>query len=363
MATIRVFAEDDIPAAVGLLGRVYPQYRWSSQAACESYFREMLFDNPWRDPELPSWVAEENGRICGYYAVLPRPMLFRGRPIRVAVGSQFAVDPDQRNSLTALQLVKACLSGPQDLTLTDGATDVARRMWIGIGGTAPVLYSLHWTRPLRPVRYVLSLLEQRGRFPLPLTFAARPLAAMADGLAVRLRANRLLREKTELAEEALDPATMLAHLSEVSNGTALQPLYDARSLAWLFEQTARNTHLGRLRARSVLDGERRLLGWYLYYLREGRVSEVVQVAAREDSFDRVLRRLLADAWRLGAAALHGRVDPRFAKELSHRHCWFRMEAPWTLVHSRNADILAAIRQGDAFLSRLQGEWWMRFLGG
>lgn len=363
MATIRTFAEDDVPAAIALLGRVYPEYRWTSQPACESYFREMVFDNPWRDPELPSWVAEEDGRICGYYAVLPRPMLFRGRPIRVAVASQFVVDPDQRYSLTTLQLVKACLSGPQDLTLTDGATDLARRMWIGIGGTAPLLYSFHWTRPLRPARYVLSLLEERGPFPRSLTFAARPLGAMADALAARLRPNRFLREATELVEEALDPAAILAHVRDILRGTALQPLYDARSLAWLLDQAARKTRHGSLRARSVLDGERRLIGWYLYYLRAGGVSEIVQIAARENSFDGVLRRLLADAWRLGAAALHGRLDPRFAKELSDRHCWLRLDGPWTLVHSRNADILAAIRQGDAFLSRLDGEWWMRFLGG
>jgi hypothetical protein len=94
-------------------------------------------------------VAEENGRISGLYAVLPRQMLFRGRPIRVAVGCQFMVDPDRRHSLTALQLVKACLSGPQDLTLTNGGSDTSRCTWIGIGGTAPLLYSLHWTSDSR----------------------------------------------------------------------------------------------------------------------------------------------------------------------------------------------------------------------
>jgi len=75
MATLRILAEDDVPAVVELFGRVYPEHRWASQAACESYFREMLFDNPWRDPELPSWVAEEDGRIAGFQAVLPRRML------------------------------------------------------------------------------------------------------------------------------------------------------------------------------------------------------------------------------------------------------------------------------------------------
>jgi len=87
-AAVRVFAEDDVPAAAALFGRAYPQHRWASQAACESYFREMFFDNPWRDPELPSWIAEEDGRISGFYRVMPRPMRFRGRPIRAAVTCQ-----------------------------------------------------------------------------------------------------------------------------------------------------------------------------------------------------------------------------------------------------------------------------------
>jgi len=363
MATLRIFAEDDISAVTALFARVYPQHRWASQGACGSYFREMLFENPWRDPELPSWVTEEDGHISGFYGVMPRPMLLRGRPIRVAVTCQFMVDPDRRHSLTALQLGKACLSGPQDLTLADGAHELSRRMWIGIGGTAPLLYNLHWTRPLRPARYLLSLLEEHSALPFPLTLAARSLAAPVDALAARLRPNQFYREEGNLTEDALDSATMLAHLPEVFDGNALQPVYDARTLAWLLEQAARKTRLGPLRARAVLDGERQLIGWYLYYARTGGVSEVVQLAARNGSFDHVLQRLLADAWRHGAAAVRGRLDPRYVQELSHRHCWFRREASWTLVHSRHADIMAAIHQGNAFLSRLEGEWWLRWTDG
>jgi len=320
----------------------------------------MFFDNPWRDPELPSWVAEEDGRISGFCGVIPRPMVLRGRAIRVAVTCQFMVEPGQRRGFTALQLAKACVSGPQDLTLADGANDLSRRMWTAIGGTAPLLYSLHWTRLLRPARYALSLLEERAALPFPVTLAARPMGALADALVARLGDNRFLREDTQLAEDALDAATMLAHLPEVLQGCALQPVYDIRSLAWLLEQTARKTRHGTLRARAVLDGERKLIGWYLYYARAGGMSEVVQVAARNGSFDRVLQRLLADAWRHGAAAVHGRLDPRYVEELSRRHCWFRRENTWTLVHSRHAEILATIDQGDAFLSRLEGEWWLRW---
>jgi hypothetical protein len=77
----------------------------------------------------------------------------------------------------------------------------------------------------------------------------------------------------------------------------------------------------------------------------------------------VLQRLLADAWRHGAAAVRGRLDPRYVQELSRRHCWLRREESWTLVHSRHPDIMAAIHQGNAFLSRLEGEWWLRWTDG
>jgi hypothetical protein len=275
-----VFTEHDVPAAAALFARVYPEHRWSSQAACESYFREMLFDNPWRDPRVPSWVAEEDGRISGFQTVMPRPMRFRGRPVCVAVSTQFMVDPDKRRSLTALQLAKACLSGPQDLTLADAASDQARRMWTSIGGTAALLYSLQWTRPLRPARYALSLLERRAALPRPLALAARPVGALADALAARLRPNRFHEDQGDFSEEALDAATMLAALPAVLDGCTLRPMYDARSLAWLLDQTARKTFYGTLRTRVVRDGKRETVGWYLYYVRAGAVSEVIQIAAR-----------------------------------------------------------------------------------
>ena len=363
MATVRIFSEDDVPAVARLFGRVYPQHRWASQSACEAYFRDVLFHNPWRGLELPSWVAEENGRITGFQAVVPRPMKFRGQRLRVAVGTQLIVDPEKRRSLTALQLLKACLSGPQDATLSDGANEETRHLCMGLGGTVALLYSLHWTRPLRPARHALSLLEGRSSLPRSLKYAARPLANLADVISARLHPNRFLWEATELTETTLDAAAIMAHLPEFLRGIALQPEYDIRSLAWLLEQTARKSRHGKLRARAVLDGERRLIGWYLYYVQAGDVSEVVQLAARDGKFDSVLLRLLADAWRQGATAVRGRLDPRHAQELSDRHCWLRREGTWTLAHSRRADVLAAIQNGSAFLTRMEGEWWLRFHDG
>src|SRR5260221_8988077 len=206
MATLRAFAEDDVPAVAALFGRVFPEERRASQAACETYFREIFFDNPWRDLGLPSWVAEEDGHMAGFAGVMPRRMLFRGRPIRVAVGCQFMVDPNRRHGLTALQLARAALSGPQDLFIADGANGLSRQIWAGLGGTTPLLYNLHWTRPLRPARYALSLLEERGALPRALTLPARSAGALVDALAARLRPNRLHRAEGELKEDALEAA-------------------------------------------------------------------------------------------------------------------------------------------------------------
>jgi hypothetical protein len=272
------------------------------------------------------------------------------------------VHPSARHSLIALQLVKTVLSGAQDLYVTDGSNEQARRVWLGIGGTAPILQNLDWTRLLRPARYALALLDKSTR-RRPLLHAARAPCALADALAARLHPNRFDQADDALSDQPLNAGAMLAHMPEVvDRNYPLRSLYDRSSLAWLLDQAAGKVRHGELRSRAVFDGER-LLGWFIYYARPGVVNEVLQVTACDDAFDRVLRRLLIDAWRQGATALRGRLDPPHVQQLSDRHCWFRREGAWTLIHSRHADIVAAMERGAAGLSRLDGEWWLRFVGG
>jgi hypothetical protein len=191
---------------------------------------------------------------------------------------------------------------------------------------------------------------------------ASPLAAGLDRLATRLRPNRFLRDAGECVETDLAASEMVARLDEFSADRALRPDYDASSLAWLLGQTARQTARGRLRGRAVRDRRGDLLGWYLHFVRAGAPSEVVQLASRGGTEDAMLRCLLADAWRQGATAAHGRFDPSIAAALSRHHCWLRAEGPWMAFHSRDAEVAAALQQGDAFFSRLDGEWWLGFQG-
>lgn len=358
---VRACTEADIPAVIALFERVYPKHRWADRIECERYLHEMLFGNPWRDLELPSWLSEEHGLVTGFIGIMPRKMLLQNRPIRAAVGFLFMVDPEQRDNLIALRLVQAVLTGPQDVFIVDGANDEARRLCLAAGGCAPLLYRMHWTRPLRPARYALSLLAcDKG-----MTHAAaalRPFGRIVDAAAARMRPNRFNFDKGNLIEEPLAAADMASHLPQFLRGSALRPDDDLHAISWLLDHAARKTRHGVLRARAVRDPKRNLLGWYLYYVRKHDVAEVLQIMARPGSFDCVLQQLLSDAWRQEATALRGRWDPRHMQSLSDRHCWCRSEGVWTLVHSRHADIVSAFERGDADFSRLDGEWWLRFLG-
>lgn len=360
MTRVRPAAEADIPAVVRLFERVFPYHGWTSEADCAAYFREILFGNPWRDAAIQSLVAERGARLAGFYGVVPRPMTLRGRTIRVAVGCNFMVDPEHGDGLVAFELLKAVFGGPQDLTLSDGASAEAAYLWTRLRGRVPLAYNMHWLRPLRPARYLLTVLEERDLAPRALTLGARPVAAGVDALARRLRPNAFLAG--ELDDEPLEPEAVCADLPDMTHGKALTPAYDAESLTWLLDHAARKP-LGMLRARRVLGAGRQPVGWYIYYLCSAGPSELVQLVARPGHYERVLEHVLADAWHRGATAVRGRLDPDGVEALSRRHCWLRWEEPRTLVHARDPEIAVAIEHGDAFLSRLDGEWWMRFVSG
>jgi hypothetical protein len=111
-----------------------------------------------------------------------------------------------------------------------------------------------------------------------------------------------------------------------------------------------------LRRRLVRDPQGGIVGWFLYYLGPGAESEVLQLLARRGAADAVFDALLADARSGGTVMLSGRPEPRMLKEMSARHCYFRHTGHWALAHSKQPDVLHALLNGDAFLSRLEGEW-------
>jgi hypothetical protein len=43
-------------------------------------------------------------------------------------------------------------------------------------------------------------------------------------------------------------------------------------------------------------------------------------------------------------------------DLSDKNCFFTCRGGWMAAHSRKPELLELLNRGDAFLSRLDGEW-------
>ncbi len=367
MSRIRPLHADDVPALADLWVRVFR--RGATRAGVERYLRQVFGDPSAREGGITSLVHEDDaGAVAGFVGALPRRMVFRGRAIRAAVATQLMVDPARRRPFAAFELLRALFSGPQDLTFSDGANERSAAVWERSGGEVVRLYSLDWTRVLRPTGFLRHRLEHAGAFVL--SRAAAPLCRATDALAVRI-SRRVLEidrgsalgvplgpPRPRLAEEDLSAAAVRALIAEAR--PSLYPSYDAPTLDWLLEQASRTRGHGALRARLCRDTKGVAAGWYVYYAKAGGVSQVLQFGGRPGAIGDVLANLFADAHRAGSVAVAGQAQPRWLRELTDAHATLSCNSLGVLVHARDRELMAAVHRGDAFLSRLDGEWWLRF---
>lgn len=356
MSRVRPFLVEDIPEVVGLWLRSFPARPPSTPEAVKEYFREVFFDDPSRDESIPSLVYEDNGACAGFIGALPRRMIFRGQKIRAVVATQLMVEPGPGRALAALDLHRALFAGPQDLTFTDGANDAAQRIWERAGGQVNRLYSLEWTRVLRPASFARNRLEHRSRSTR--LNAASPMFEVADAIARRLPIGFSRPPPSRLADE---DATAEAIVSITDKSThSLRPAYDIDSLSWLLAKVRETKKHGNLRSRCVRDAGGQPVGWYVYYAKPFGVSQVLSFGGHRRAIPDVLRSLFRDAWNEGSVAVSGQAEPLFMRELTDQRSSFKCRTLGVLAQSRHSEILGAIHCGDSLLSRLDGEWWLRF---
>ncbi len=353
---VRPFVDDDFAGVFDLRRRVYGDREGAGTDEDARSLRELFCANPWRDEALPSLICEGgDGRIVGCLGVLPRPMSLGGRRIRAAVSHSFMVDPGARTTPAAVELVRALLAGRQDLTLADGNSR-SEKLWTGLGGQTSLLYSIRWTRPLRPARYALGFLGRRGLRP-GWQRALRPCAVLADAALTRVAGLGFEPPAPRASARELADDELLACLKGTAGRRALRAEYDRRSLRWLLGRLERKRDRGGFRKVLVCDAER-AVGWYLAYLNPEGQSEVVQAGALGPMAE-VVAQLYWEAWRCGSVAVSGQLDPPSVRAYSDGRCLFHDGGgSWTLVHARDSDVAGAIHRGDAFLSRLESEWWI-----
>jgi hypothetical protein len=140
------------------------------------------------------------------------------------------------------------------------------------------------------------------------------------------------------------------------------PDYDLQTLEWLVTEASNKQEYGPMHKVALYDKEGALAGWYMYYPNQGKAGQVLQCIGRQGIVKDVLGHLFDDALRHGSVALIGRFDPAIAREFSEMLCMIVQRGSYVQANSRNPDVLQALYSGNAFFTRLEGEWWTRFQG-
>ena len=348
MIEIRPLEPADLHQAADLFRKVlHPTSRECNDIFADFLGRTLL-DSPTADSTIPSLVAaDDDGRIIGLIGTEVRPIRLGHRRLRLAISEHWAVDPDAPIAGVGAWLLQRVLAGPQDGTFTDAASSTTQKVWERLGGETIHLQCATWTRVFRP----FGLAATHPRAPKAradaLGKASRPLDALFA---------RALRIKTsDGGGEPLTPTAFVAAVPVVGERLGLLPDYNETFVEWLLDELGRIQADGRAVHRIVRGGDGRPLGWYVYWLKPGDRSHVLQIAADDRHVDRVVDDILWHAHSHGSAALVGRLEPRLMEPVRTRRCILRM-GDRSLFHSRNPDLLHKVRSGDTLLSRFDGEW-------
>jgi hypothetical protein len=285
----------------------------------KAFYGEMLFEHPWMDDELPSLVYEQDdGAVISFVGVVPRPMTFHGRSIRTAVSVRFMADSNNRHgALAAAALHRRFLRGPQELSLVENANSAARRVWEGTPGTVVVpLGSISWTANAASLH---PSPEWLGR------------------------------------GHDIDTPELLDYITKACHGRALQPVYDLQTLQWLVDYLDTARYRGALKRRAVIDNAGTARGWYLYYANADGYNGVLALRALMGDASAIFCSLLAHAAAGGAPVTTGRLQPELMSTLADHGCDLTF-GPWMLAHSSDPRITRALVSGDAFVTRLEGEF-------
>lgn len=362
MDKIRSFTRDDVPAVASLFQKIFRRDPDQVPESLKTYLAHLYFENPWYDGTLSSLVYEENGYIGGFVGALPFPFLVSGTRIMAVVAGNLMMDAGLRNPFAAVRMLKQLFAGPQDATLTDTATDKARKIWEGLGSATIPTYSLQWLRILRPSQFMVSTWMGRNTGLSPLGFLARPISTGLDWVTGQIPKSPLRLKKSELNGRELGPETLLEGIREFSRKQRLIPDYSIQSLRWLLAEASQKQEYGALRRVALFDKAGTLAGWYMYYPNPGKTGQVLQCVGRPSTISEVLAHLFDDALQRGSLALIGRFEPKMAKELSEKLCIIVQRGSYVQAISRHPLVMEALYAGDAFFTRMEGEWWTRLQG-
>lgn len=351
MATIiRPLQDADLPAVAALT-----RDHLADWVGHESFLRATLLDHPWIDEELPSLVAvDDEGEVIGFIGVQVRRLRLEGGPLRGVCCSHLVVAPRGRPGATGLLLLRQMLSGPQDLSWSDSATEPVLRMWRTLGGNLNHVRAHDWMLVLRPVSWLRGVMGSMVRREITGREIV-PVGALPFQAAGRRMVGRAFPElDPKVSSEEASVAAIVEHLSVLTRRTRLYADYDEAHLASLFTQIA------KLRAPVVCRLVRRAgqpIGWYVYLRWPRAAIRLLHLAGMPRETEAIFGEFVEQARAAGSSVLTGRADPHLESPL-RRHFAVLGFARRPVVHTRNPEVQAALGSSSSLLTQLDGEWFM-----
>jgi hypothetical protein len=351
---------EDLDAVAKLHRQVFHRKDKPASPALMAYYRRLFFENPWQAEEVSSLVwRESDGTVGAFLGIVPRPMMWGEKPILAAVGHRLMLAKGIKNqSLVATRLIRECLSGKQDLFISDGTTDAGRRIAQAGGAVVVPQYSMRWICPVRPFSWRLSGLAQSRKSRL-LASPAVPIANAIDRLATSVSGPAPYLSSGRQQAEDFSIEDLAESIELGAEGFGVRPVYDVASLGWMLEFMAADPFRGKIHGFTLrIDGQ--LLGTCLYYDNGRGGYEAIVIAGDGIVGTRALIfELLSRAYQRGANHVFGRFEPRLAEPLWELRCQLKPSPScWTVTHAASPGLVGEVQMGRIFLSNLEAELWM-----
>lgn len=368
MSQVRPFVAGDVAAVAALFQKIFLDPAVAPPPGLAAYIRALYLDTAPGKPEVPSLVhVGAVGAITGFIGVDTLTMRHGDRLLKAAICGSLMVENHDGDPMAGARLLKAFLAGPQDISLSETASDVSLRMWTSLRGVSLPQYSLDWVRILRPGSFMVNVAASRLR---PARLLA-PLGRGLDRLAGLYRRDDALhwsgmaRERPApggLEVRQVDAAGFAALVEPLTEQFALRPQWADGQLAAALADAREKPSYGRQVLCAVEARGGRPIGAFAYHVKPGGIARVLQVLARPGQAGPVIDCLIGDAFRRGAAALRGRTQPALLEAMLGRRIAF-VNVASTVVHARDAGLVEACRDGELFFNGLAGEHWNRMIGG
>ncbi|MAO64154.1 MAG: hypothetical protein CL666_04075 [Balneola sp.] len=354
---ITLLTTDDIDSVVELSRLYFPGSKESSFQTLKKRTAQLYFKDGELLPHVKPIVSRSaNGDINGFLGIITKSFQYKNRMITMANCHHLMATEDGRKQLMPMRLLQHFLSGPQDISLSDGSADSTMELWKRLGGEFVTGESLYYKIPLRPLS--LATIHLLKQYPNRMGESLRFVAASMDSIAERLKIPLFYQKKPFNGIIPLSTELMSVLLEIIEPFYLLFPTYNLTDIDSLFQLLEGETKYGTLHKAALFDPNNQPIGWFIYYAQKKGVCEVIQAVSIPGKETELFNALTWHAFSKGGVELSGRLMPSQLQTPFTRKAFSVPARMWTLIHSSDFELKHTIQTGNAFLTRLEGDLWV-----